>query len=244
MESTEWFYRWFNSPWYHILYSDHDENEAITFAENLCKLLDTGDLKTILDLACGKGRYAAAFHQLGFSVTGIDLSEKSIAYAQTISEPGLKFVAGDMREAVKCGKFDLVLNMFTSFGYFSTEEENVGILSEICDCLNPNGYFLLDYLNLDKCRRELVEHEEVVKNGILFNIHRRISDNYISKSISFEADGQQQDFKEQVFMFEAEELIEHMKHSGFKILGVFGDYALQEFDKDDSERLILLGQKI
>ncbi|MFB6258319.1 MAG: cyclopropane-fatty-acyl-phospholipid synthase family protein, partial [Flavobacteriales bacterium] len=68
-----WYETWFDSPYYHILYKDRDEEEAAFFVDRLMERLRAEKGDRILDLACGKGRHAVQLHRKGFDVTGVDL---------------------------------------------------------------------------------------------------------------------------------------------------------------------------
>ena len=117
-----WFTNWFDSKYYHILYKNRDINEAKFFIENLITKLDLKD-KKILDLACGKGRHARLFNELGFNVVGIDLSLNSINEAKIFENKTLKFFQLDMRNQFANEEFNIVTNLFTSFGYFDDLED-------------------------------------------------------------------------------------------------------------------------
>ena len=92
----EWFEDWFNSKYYHILYKNRDTSEAIFFLKNIINQLKFKDGK-ILDVACGKGRHAKYFNELGYEVIGTDLSQKSIEFAKNYSNEKLDFFVHDMR---------------------------------------------------------------------------------------------------------------------------------------------------
>ena len=77
-----WFADWFNSPYYHILYENRNEIEAQHFIDNLIIHLEIKKKSRLIDIACGKGRHATYFNNLGFDVVGLDLSENSIAIAK------------------------------------------------------------------------------------------------------------------------------------------------------------------
>ena len=113
----KWFETWFDSKYYHILYKHRDEQEAIKFLDNITQYLNITKGK-ILDVGCGKGRHAKYFNELGFNVVGIDLSLNSIAKAKLNETQDLKFYKFDMRNVFKENSFNLVTNLFTSFGYF------------------------------------------------------------------------------------------------------------------------------
>ena len=81
MEDHPWFKDWFNSPYYHLLYANRDNKEAAEFIDKLIDHLKPAPGATMLDVACGKGRHSIHLAEKGFDVTGIDLSEESIAEA-------------------------------------------------------------------------------------------------------------------------------------------------------------------
>ena len=91
-----WYTSWFDSPYYHILYKNRDDKEAGLFMKNLTSFLNLSTSSKILDLACGKGRHSKYLNQLGYHVTGIDLSPQSIVYAKQFENDKLFFEEHDM----------------------------------------------------------------------------------------------------------------------------------------------------
>ena len=120
MIEKDWFESWFDSPYYHLLYSNRDEREADLFIKNLINYINPSTKSKILDLACGKGRHSKVLADLGFDVTGIDLSENSIVSAKKMENESLHFYTHDMRFPFRANYFDYTFNFFTSFGYFNT----------------------------------------------------------------------------------------------------------------------------
>ena len=80
--TDNWFESWFDTPYYHILYKERNDDEAQLLMDNLTQYLNLPEEAKILDLACGKGRHSIYLNQLGFDVTGADLSTNSIAEAK------------------------------------------------------------------------------------------------------------------------------------------------------------------
>ena len=117
MKTKDWFTDWFNTPYYHILYKDRNDNEAQQFIKKITEFLSLPKNATLLDLPCGKGRHSVFLNSLGFKVIGADLSENSIQHAKNFENENLKFIVQDMREPLH-KKYDAVFNLFTSFGYF------------------------------------------------------------------------------------------------------------------------------
>src|SRR3989304_1152048 len=90
--------KWFNSPYYHILYKNRDEAEARHFIDNISLSLKIKKNAKILDLGCGRGRHSVYLSQKGFDVTGIDISTQNILYAGKLSTGKVSFYVHDMRQ--------------------------------------------------------------------------------------------------------------------------------------------------
>jgi SAM-dependent methyltransferase len=238
-----WFKDWFNSRYYHLLYKNRDESEASGFIDKLEEFLGFKTDDKILDLACGKGRHAIYLNQKGFDVTGIDLSEESIAFAKKFENQHLHFLVQDMRTELGTNSYDFILNLFTSFGYFETEEENVNALVSIEKALKPEGVFVLDFFNSHKIINEIIPHQVKEVEGIKFEIRKEVVDGFIIKNIYFEDLGVKHHYFEKVRAFSFQDLASMLKKVDLKLIHVLGDYALQKFDPTTSDRLILVAQK-
>lgn len=243
MGKKEWFGEWFNSPYYHILYKDRDHQEARLFIDNLTGFFHLEPEHKIMDLACGKGRHSIYLNEKGLNVTGLDLSEQNIQYASKFENDTLKFRIHDMREPYSIQKFDFILNMFTSFGYFDSREENEETILSIAKALNSGGKFLLDFLNPYRVIHNLVSEEIKIKDGIEFHICRNLQDGFIVKDIEFEDDGLKYHFQERVKAIERFEFLEYFEHAGLKVRSIYGDYEFSEYHPENSDRMIFVAQK-
>lgn len=237
--SENWFSTWFDTPYYHILYKNRNDEEAQTFMDNITHYLNMPENGTILDLACGKGRHSIYLNKLGYQVTGVDLSENSIAIAKESSNETLQFKTHDMREPMN-ETFDAVFNLFTSFGYFDTHEDNIKTLKAIKESINEYGFGVIDFFNADFIIENLVAEETKEIDGITFNIKRSLENKKIIKEIRFEDKGESFFFTEKVSAFTLTDFEEMMEEAGIYLLEIFGDYKLRKFYKSQSERLILL----
>ncbi len=234
-----WFAKWFDTKYYHILYKDRDYQEARMFIDNITSYLNLPEKAKVLDLACGKGRHSIYLNKLGFDVVGADLSENSINEAKKHENESLHFVVHDMREPFE-QKFDAVFNLFTSFGYFDNDEDNLTTLKAIKESLNEYGFAVLDFMNVEKVIPNLVTSEVKTVEGIDFHIKRRFENGYIYKDISFEDNSEKYNFTERVKAFRLEDFEQMMDQSDIYLLDVFGDYKLGKFIKDTSDRLIMI----
>ena len=212
-ESKNWFSSWFDSPYYHILYKERNFREAQVFIDNLTFYLNMDEGSKVLDLACGKGRHSIYLNQLGYDVLGVDLSENSIAIANKNANETLHFRVADMREPFQ-EKYDAILNMFTSFGYFENEEDNLKTLISIKESLSEYGFGVIDFMNVNNVIPNLVANEIKIVDNIEFHIKRYHSDGYIFKEIDFIANDEKFHFTEKVRAFTLQDFQSLMDEAG------------------------------
>jgi cyclopropane fatty-acyl-phospholipid synthase-like methyltransferase len=241
-EQKQWFEEWFDTPYYHILYKDRDQSEAAKFIDNLYLKLEMKAGQKVLDLACGKGRHSIYLNKKGLDVMGADLSEENIRYASQFENDSLHFKVHDMRKEIREGRYDFILNMFTSFGYFDSHGENIQTLNSVYGGLKQGGEFVIDFLNTDKILAHLNESEVKDIEGIRFNVKRRKDNGFIYKHISFSDKGKDYNFMERVMAISWRDFEEYFHHVGFEIIDVFGDYQLNDY-QDESDRLIFRVRK-
>jgi SAM-dependent methyltransferase len=244
MERKEWFAEWFDSKYYHILYKNRNYHEAETFLSKLIDFLKPELSDKIIDLACGKGRHSIYLNKLGYNVTGVDLSANSIKEASSFANENLKFEIADLRDLPYNNIFDIGLNLFTSFGYFESDEVNMEVFSQFNKILKPNGIILVDFFNATKiyAQTNCVEAKEI--EGIDFQIHKKIEDKRVIKTIEFSDNGKKNFYSESVQLLELIDFEKLVDNSSFKLLHVFGNYNLEPFNQESSDRLIIVAQKI
>jgi SAM-dependent methyltransferase len=207
--------------------------------DNLTQYLNLPEKAKVLDLACGKGRHSIYLNQLGFDVIGADLSENSITSAKTNENETLHFEVHDMREEMSI-KFDAIFNLFTSFGYFENEEDNLTTLIAIKNSLTDYGFAVIDFMNVQQVIDNLVANEVKTVEGIEFHISRFYDEKYIYKEISFTDKGEDFKFTERVRALTLQNFTDMMAEAEINLLDIFGDYKLKKFHKTDSERLIMI----
>ncbi|MBL6449817.1 class I SAM-dependent methyltransferase [Fulvivirga sp. 29W222] len=240
----EWFGQWFDSPYYHILYKHRDHEEASEFIDNLVEYFHISKDHKLLDLACGKGRHSIYLNRKGFDVVGVDLSAQNIEHAKQFENNKLHFFIQDMRHDFAENEFDFVLNMFTSFGYFDSDEENAQAVQVAADALKPGGKLLIDFLNPYKVVHNLVPSEEKQIEGITFQIAKQFSeDGYILKDIRFEDNGHEYHYQEKVKAIRRVEFLSYFQRAGLQLVEIFGDYHFKAYDPEHSERMIFVVKK-
>ena len=239
----EWFENWFDSPYYHVLYKNRDKKEAEIFIDNLISRLKIQKKSTILDIACGKGRHAVYLNKKGMDVLGIDLSSNNINIAKAKENKNLKFEIWDMRNIFKKNTFDIVVNLFTSFGYFETKEDEQKTMNAMAANLKKNGILIIDFMNVKKVIKELIPYEKKKVDNITFEINRDINNEYIIKNIKFLKNRKTFQFQEKVKALTLTDFSTIINNAELKIIDIFGDYKLTNFNALKSDRLIIICKK-
>ena len=238
-EHPKWFQSWFDTSYYHILYKHRDYKEAEAFIKNIVTYLNLNKADSIPDLACGKGRHSIFLNSLGYDVTGLDLSKNSIEHAKTNESESLHFEVHDMRNVYET-QFEIVLNLFTSFGYFQDEMDNFKVIQTIKSSLKQNGIGVIDYMNSPLVIDNLIAHNSYESDGIKFELKRNYKDGFITKNIEVNDDGNSFHFEEKVRAFTFQDFETMLSNAGLHLLDCFGSYKLEPFNNKTSERLILI----
>jgi len=242
-KTKEWFGKWFDSPYYHVLYKHRDHEEAKSFIDHLIRYFQFTKEDCIQDLACGKGRHAIYLNKQGFNVVGLDLSPQNIALANRFRNERLQFFIHDMRFPWKSEKSDYILNLFTSFGYFDTKGENQQAINAIAEGLKKGGKLLIDFLNPYTVINNLVQEEIKSINGIEFHIRRLLEGEFLVKKINFEDKGINYEFQEKVKAIRRVKFLKYFDRAGLELIDIFGDYDLNPYIAEKSERMIFVLKK-
>jgi SAM-dependent methyltransferase len=245
MATGSWYQDWFSSAFYHKLYFERDDKEALEFIYQLVNRLKPPPGSRILDVACGKGRHSKILAAEGFHVTGIDISFENIRYASKFENENLDFYVHDMRLPFWANYFDYAFNFFTSFGYFKTQREHDDAIRTIARSLRNNGKLVIDYLNTHYSEEHLVHNESKQVNGTRYDIHRWDDETHFFKKISITDPSlpQPSEFIEQVAKFSLGDFTEMLAFQGLQVQEVFGDYHFADYHVRKSPRLIVVATK-
>lgn len=238
-------------PWYEesfgedylLVYRHRNQASAGREVQAAAGWLDLKEGESVLDLCCGTGRHSIALDDLGMQVTGIDLSSVLLQVArETSQEREIVYVQGDMRDLpFKEGSFDAVLNLFTSFGYFAEDDENVKVLSEIARVTRQGGGFLVDFLNRRAVERSLVPRSEREQEGTRIREERWIDGSFVRKKITVTDHLGERHYQERVKMYDREQMMRMMEAAGLTVDQVWGDFDGTLYS-EDSPRMIITGR--
>ena len=231
---------WFDSDYYHVLYKHRDYNEARNFINNIVEYLDLKKGSKILDLACGIGRHSIYLDKIGFKVVGTDKSPNNIKKAKASKNQDICFLQMEMIDDTN-HKYDVIFNLFTSFGYVN-HNYNLKTIKNIERQLKDDGIVVIDFMNTLFVKNNLVIEETKVIDDLSFKIKRKSDGKHIYKEIKFH-DKKNYFFQEKVMDLSLKDFEKYLIKYNLKIIKTFGDYNLNEFDIENSERLIMVIKK-
>ena len=237
---SEWFESWFGEE-YIALYPHRDADEAERAVELIERTASIAPGARALDLACGSGRHSTVLAQRWWTA-GLDLSEVLLRLARREQIPA-SFVRGDMRVLpFRDGAFDLVVNLFTSFGYFSDDQSHLHVVNEVARVTSRGGTFVLDFLNTAHLRETIIPYDERRIGDRIVEQRRSISDDgrFVVKRICVR--GTNKEYVERVRLFEAGDLTYMLVSAGFVIANSFGNYDASPLN-DEAPRVILFGTR-
>lgn len=220
---AEWFERWFGED-YLRLYPHRDDADAARAVQLVNEVAPLAG-RRVLDLACGPGRHAERLRDHGALVAGLDLSAPLLARARLRLGPGAPLVRADMRNIPFAPEsFEVVVNLFTSFGYFANDAQHLCVLTDVARILKAGGRLVLDYLNAVHVRSGLVPHEELVVGSERVLIDRRLTDDgrFVEKEMHLVDDNRR--FVERVRLFTPDDLRRLASEAGLTVQATLGDY--------------------
>ncbi len=235
----KWYKHWFNQD-YLKLYHTRNQEDARNQIELILDTIQPEKTDAILDLGCGAGRHISILDSLGYTTFGLDLSETLLRIGKK-EYSNLNLINGDIRHIP--GRFDLILSLFSSFGYFQSDQKNLSVFNSIYQALNPRGLFWFDFLNPHYVKSNLESHRKrKISDQLSVTEKKKIEGNRVIKTIHIDQGNQQKTYFESVRMFELEELKTALTQTGFTIQKVFGDYSGSDWS-NLSERTIIYCSK-
>jgi len=228
-----------------LMFNDDTFARGEQEVQQLLELLG-GSPRTVLDLGCGPGRHTLPLADAGLHVTAVDTSPSLLRQlASRRAGRAIEIVQADMREFVRESAFDLVVVMWTSFGYFDDEDDHRRVLANIRQSLGPDGRLVLDLVGLEYlCRNlqpvHLTEYDDgrvLIERPVLIDHMTRLENEWML------VDGERvhhHSFSHRVWS--AGEIRGLLAEQGFEVAGVAGDWAGRAYDLE-AERLIIIADK-
>ncbi len=197
----------------------------------------------VLDLCCGPGRCSIALARVDYAVTGVDVTPFLLDKARESGEQAgvdVEWIHADMRDFVRENAFDLVISMFTSFGYFDEKDDDLIVLRNIHKSLKPDGVCLIDVIGKERLARfrqpvmcnELEDGTMLVERNEIFDDWTRIRNRW-----TIVRDGMMKHFNFHHTLYSGQELKDRMRQAGFSDVALYGNLDGDEYGYD-AQRLI------
>jgi SAM-dependent methyltransferase len=244
-KNTSGFSTWYNNYFGPDYLKIDVHKNTWTEIEFICKLLRLESGTSLLDVACGYGRHLVPLVKRGVDVTGCDLSPFMLREAaRRLREEGVtgsRLVCCDTRALPFMHAFDCACNMFTSFGYFESEDDNFRVLKSIAQSLKPGGVFLLDLMNRDFFLRFFTPKDWFEHKGAMICKTRRFDHvkNRSEIDVSVIDKNGKRTYHHSIRLYSYTELAVLLEAAGFSVRAVFGGFNGEEFDWDHDRMLIL-----
>jgi SAM-dependent methyltransferase len=246
---TAWYEEFFGEDYLRMYALTLAPERTVQEVEGIVRLLAPPPGSSILDLCCGHGRHAIPLAQRGYRVTGQDLSEFFLQRAQAdaqVEGVSVRWVRGDMREIPFEDEFDAVINIFTAFGYFESEEEDQKVLQQVHRALKPGGRFLLELKHReDVIRRYRPSIVTRLDDGLIVTHESELdlltSRNPVTMTMFF-PDGRRKEYRHSVRMYTLTELAQMCEAAGLPLEAYYGGLDGSALTLD-SKRLALLCRK-
>jgi SAM-dependent methyltransferase len=244
--NSDWWRTWFG-PGYLELYDETLQERTPVEIDQLERLLELRPPMRILDLPCGQGRHAIELARRGYAVTGVDLSPYLLdVAARRARDAGVavRWLRGDMREALPGDRFDLVVNLFTSFGYFAEDADDRLVVRAAVAMLKPGGRFLVEVVNGDRIMANFQEREWFTVGQIAVMERRSLDPGarrmVVERTVS--SNKNREVNLHALRLYGGRDLRELLTAEGFERVEVFGDWNREPLTSD-SLRVLAVGSR-
>ncbi len=246
MKSSEWFENedfWLNyAP---IMFDAQHWAQANGIAQSIKKIAELNDGASVLDVCCGPGRISVELALLNLEVTGVDITQPFLDAAKESANDekvSLNLINADMRTFRSKTKFDCAINVYNSFGYCNSIEEDFQILKSVYNSLKKGGKFILECISRETAIKFFTEGEWFERAGKTVLTDFSVEgawEGLKSKWILISKDGSRMEHTFVQRLYSAADLRDELLKIGFKSAQVFGGWDLRPYNQTADTMLIL-----
>lgn len=213
----------------------YDQTEADI--DSICHRYPPTDYPRALDICCGLGRAAAALVKRGYHATGIDLSREQIAEAGRVN-PGPTYLQGDMA-CLPPGPYDLMLNLYTSFGYCGSEGQDIALLYHWTGALRAGGLLIMELADMDRARSRLPPDGRLERETD--GVTEILSMDWRQRLLTVDYHHSGREWRCVTRLYEKEALAQHLLAAGFHSVEMFGSFRFGP--KQPGDNLVLVAMR-
>jgi SAM-dependent methyltransferase len=232
---------------YPFIFSEQQFADAADQADKLLKLTNPRG-KNVLDLGCGPGRFSIPLAAKGLIVTGVDrtafLLEKARVRAK-MAQVRIEWIQKDMRDFIRPEAFDVVVSMYSSFGYFDNRRHDLDVLYNTFTNLKPDGTFLVDLFGKERVARvfQATASESSEDGAVLVKRHEIFDDwTRVRNEWIVIRNGKAKSFKFHHTIYSGQELRDRLQRVGFRDIRLYGNLDGDDYNLE-ARRLIAVARK-
>lgn len=248
-EKKQWFEN--ESFWQNfgpVMFDSQRWAEAPGIAESVIKIAGLTKGSSVLDAGCGPGRISVELAAKGLDVTGVDIIQSELDAAKDSADAeGVKLdlINCDLRSFKPQKKFDCAINLYTSFGYCDTIEEDFQILKNIADSLRDNGFFILECTSRETAILYFTDGEWFERSGLTVLTQFSVEgawEGLRSKWTIINRDGQRIEHEFVQRLYSAIELKRMMIRAGFNSVEIYGNYDFSPYN-EHAKTMVIVAKK-
>ena len=248
-EKKQWFEN--ESFWQNfgpVMFDSQRWAEAPGIAESVIKIAGLTKGSSVLDAGCGPGRISVELAAKGLDVTGVDIIQSELDAAKDSADAeGVKLdlINCDLRSFKSQKKFDCAINLYTSFGYCDTIEEDFQILKNIADSLRDNGFFILECTSRETAILYFTDGEWFERSGLTVLTQFSVEgawEGLRSKWTILNRDGQRLEHEFVQRLYSAIELKRMMIRAGFNSVEIYGNYDFSPYN-EHAKTMVIVAKK-
>jgi len=237
----------FWEKWAPVLFHEERWEKTPEEVTNIISLLKINPGASVLDLCCGPGRHSLELARRGFSVVGVDRTQAYLEKARKqakVERLKAKFIQEDMRSFCRPNTFDVVVNLFSSFGYFEDIKDDKQVITNVYRSLKNKGVFLIETMGKEVLARIFCERDWRRVNDIIVLQERKVCRNWswIENRWIMIKDGKMEECKISHRLYSAVELTALLNECGFNAVDVYGDLTGAPYDYT-AKRLVIIAYK-
>jgi|AntDeeMetageno50_2_1112565.scaffolds.fasta_scaffold02024_2 SAM-dependent methyltransferase len=230
-----------------FMFPPEKDEEATEQIDELHDLIDLEPNERVLDVPCGIGRHTVELAERGFDVTAVDATAAYLETARERAENAdveVAFVNEDMREFQQRESFDLVCNLYTSFGYFADRDDDERTARNFHESLKPGGTLVMDLASKELLARDFEKRTWDERDGAYVLEEHHVTDNWtwMANRWIIIHDGETREFEVSHRLYSAAELTGLLERVGFDEVTVYGSFAGSDYD-ETAERLVVVARK-
>ena len=248
MNEGPWYQNFFGQRYldsYSHILTPEQTLRQVDFIERVLGLPSDGK---ILDLCCGHGRHLVELASRGYQMTGLDLDPLYLEMAHRAAQERnlqVRLECKDMRDIPYTDEFDAIINIFTSFGYLESDEEDQKVLNGVGRALKPGGLFLMELLCRDYLMRIFRSRDWYETPAGVRVLEERTFDALTGRNnarqISFYPDGHLSEAHSSLRVYTLTELARMLDSAGLNAEATYRDMSEEPYTFDS--RLAILARK-